>query len=126
MATVLIIDDDTRVLQNVGEMLELENYGVLLVSDGLEGITIARQRPVDLVICDIVMPVFDGFMVLKQLRAFADTRHIPLLFITGFKHNPLVKQVLEESESECLFKPFTVDELLAAVSRTMSKQIGSR
>ena len=125
MTTILIVDDDTHVLQNVREILELENYDVLLVSDGLAGVIAASQHHVDLVICDVVMPVFDGFMVFQQLRSMPETQHIPILFITGFKYNPILKRIVKEGESHCLFKPFRAHELLAAVSEALSSKAGA-
>lgn len=120
MTTILVIDDETQVLKNVREILEMENYAVLVADDGLQGIALARENQPDLVICDVVMPVFDGFMLLQQLRVFPETSHIPLLFITGFRNNPLVQKILDSGESACLFKPFTIDALLAAVHEPFS------
>ncbi len=122
MTTILVIDDETHVLQNVREILELENYDVLLAEDGLKGVALARENHPALVICDVVMPVFDGFMLLQQLRFFPETSQIPLLFITGFRNNPIVKHILDRGESACLFKPFTIDALLSAVHETLSAE----
>lgn len=117
MATILVIDDETVLLRNVRDALELEGYNVLAAEDGLRGIKVATEHLPNLVICDLAMPILDGFTVHQELRTHAETRHIPLIFITGMRDVAEVNRMLEARDQDYLFKPFTLDELLSAVRK---------
>jgi CheY-like chemotaxis protein len=75
MTEILIIDDDDRVRRLFRAALELHGYSVRDAEDGIEGVASYRQRPADLVLCDVQMPRQDGLETLQQLRSeFADVR----------------------------------------------------
>lgn len=117
MTTILIIDDDTAVLRNVGEMLELEGFSVIMADDGAQGLDATHQHRPDLIICDIGMPVSGGFDVLHDLREDSTTRYIPVIFITGMKYDPGILQKLQGSGIDYLFKPFTLTQMLDLVHK---------
>lgn len=115
MTTILVIEDETTVLRNVREMLEMEGYAVLTAADGLEGLDVAmRERP-DMVICDIVMPLMSGFAVLRELRRHAETADTPVLLITGVYEEATLSAYLTTHRVTCLYKPFRIDQFLSAV-----------
>ena len=60
MKTILLIEDNEEIRENMGEILELSNYKVLTAADGKEGVALAIQNKPDLIVCDIMMPVLDG------------------------------------------------------------------
>lgn len=119
MKKVLIIDDETAVLQNVGEILELEGYDVSIAGDGSEGIQLARTEPPDLVICDIAMPNVDGFGVLQALRSNPETKKIPVIMITGMRDRQIIERIMASGASAFLNKPFTRDALLETIQATL-------
>jgi two-component system response regulator MprA len=78
---VLVIDDDPSVLSVLKRGLHYEGFTVAIASSGHAGLDLARERPPDLVILDLMMPELDGFTVLQRLRnADAD---LPVLLLTG-------------------------------------------
>jgi len=64
---ILVIEDDNILLNNVGEILREENYEVKLEQNGKLGIKTAKSWNPDLIICDISMPVMDGYKVLSEI-----------------------------------------------------------
>lgn len=60
MKTILLIEDNTEVRENTAEILELANFKVLQAENGKIGVEIANANSIDLIICDIMMPVLDG------------------------------------------------------------------
>lgn len=80
---VLIVEDDIA-LRNVYEMrLKLENYDVLVASDGEEGLSIAVKEKPDLVLLDLMMPKISGMDVLDILKSTPETKKIPVIILTA-------------------------------------------
>ena len=65
MRTILLIEDNDDIRENTAEILELAGYAVVTAENGKVGVEKAQQAPPDLVICDIMMPVLDGYGVLR-------------------------------------------------------------
>ena len=117
MATVLIIDDSEAVRATVQKALldEPRVARVLTAADGIAGFKQLMEQPVDLVLCDLIMPVLDGFkfLALKQTRAeFSD---VPVIMLTGEEDVRAKVQGLTAGASDYLTKPFDAHELLARV-----------
>ena len=83
MKKILVVDDDTGVLNVLRLMLEDAGYEVALAENGGEGILKAKADPPDLIISDILMPIMDGFIFYKALRKDKKTASIPILILTA-------------------------------------------
>jgi CheY-like chemotaxis protein len=83
--TILIVDDDPFICGITQKVLARAGYQVLVTQSGPEAIRLNQERaePIDLVICDLLMPEIDGFAVVAGLRAHPRTRDIPILVLTG-------------------------------------------
>ena len=73
MKKVLLIEDDTVLRENTAELLELSDYEVLTAANGKIGLDRAKETKPDIIICDIMMPVLDGYGVLEGLSKHHDT-----------------------------------------------------
>jgi CheY-like chemotaxis protein len=120
MASILIIDDDFKILQVFREILEREGYDVLAASDGREGMRLCRNRHVDLVITDIIMPEKEGLETIIELRR--DLPHVKIIAMSGGgqigaeQYLPLAEKL---GAQHTLHKPFTPVELLEAISEVL-------
>ncbi|MCB0697758.1 MAG: response regulator, partial [Chitinophagaceae bacterium] len=83
MKTILLIEDNTDIRENLAEILELANYKVLTAPDGQAGVTLAVQNIPDIIVCDIMMPILDGYGVIHMLQKNKDTVNIPFIFLTA-------------------------------------------
>lgn len=119
MTRVLIIDDETEVLRNVGEMLEMEGYEVSIAVNGREGISQAAANSPDLVICDIAMPYLDGFEVVHALRNSPLNPNVPVIMITGLRDQRIIDQIRVIGANAALTKPFTRSEILTVIASVM-------
>lgn len=118
---ILIIEDDRNVLDNVTEMLALEGYRTLTAVNGGDGlIEASRQRP-DLIICDIMMPMMDGFDTLRRLRADPELSATPFIFLTAKTEDSDQRLGHELGADDYLTKPFTREGLLRAIQLRMGK-----
>ena len=80
---VLVVDDDQSAAAFVRAALEQGKYEVVGVSDGLAGLSQARQEPPDLIILDVYMPRQPGFYTLRDLKDDPKTKNIPVIMLTG-------------------------------------------
>ncbi|NWF67567.1 MAG: response regulator [Chloroflexi bacterium] len=119
MSTVLLIDDNIALLENIADLLQLEDFAVITATRGLDGVSLARQRLPDLVICDIMLPDIDGNHVLKTLRADAACAETPFIFISAAR---TPRSYSAQSGVGYLGKPFTSAELLAVVRQFLDQQ----
>lgn len=95
MPTILVIEDNPDVLANITEILELDNYNVLKAKDGLEGIRIATEKKPDLIICDICMPLLDGYGVLHLLQKREVFWSTPFIFLSALSDTKEMRKGME-------------------------------
>lgn len=122
MSTILVIEDDELVRMSMAESLRLENFHVLAAGTGEEGLSLAREKHPDLVLCDIVMPLIDGYDVLQELRRDPTTTSIPLIFVTGRTAPEIQRCGMALGADDFLLKPFDHDELLLVVRARLRRK----
>ncbi len=120
MQRILVIDDDPAVTSLLKRGLSYEGFAVETAGSGAEGLAIARERPSDLVILDVMMPGLSGFEVLQRLRA-ADEQ-LPVLLLTARDAPADQVQGLESGADDYVIKPFTFEVLLARVHVLLRRQ----
>jgi adenylate cyclase len=81
-ATVLVVDDDPTMVSLLGKTLEKEGYRVISASNGVEALSLARQHRPQAITLDVLMPQMDGWRALKELKADAALRDIPVVMVT--------------------------------------------
>ena len=119
MATLLVIEDEAPLRANLVRILAAEGYTVIAAADGEEGIRRVREGRPDLVICDILMPLVDGFGVLASLRSRPETAELPFIFLTASADKENLARGLRSGANEYVTKPFKIADLLAAVKRRL-------
>ncbi|MFN6571561.1 response regulator [Dendronalium sp. ChiSLP03b] len=122
MNTILIIEDEHQVRENIQEILQLSDFETLIAPNGKIGLEIAKKQLPDLIICDIMMPELDGYSVLSALRQHEATVNIPLIFVTAKVERSNFRQGMEFGADDYLTKPFTPEELLNAIAIRLKKQ----
>lgn len=121
MKTILLIEDNPDVRENTAEILELANYKVLQAENGKLGVEIATQVKPDLIICDIMMPVLDGYGVIHLLAKNLETASIPFIFLTAKSERTDIRKGMEMGADDYISKPFDDIELLRAVESRLRK-----
>lgn len=122
MTRVAVIDDDPSARTRVVRTLQLEAYEAASAPDGASGIALVRDWAPDLVLCDVNMPDMDGFGVLESLKASARTADTPFVFMTARVERNDMRRGMELGADDYLTKPFTTDELMAAVETQVTKR----
>jgi signal transduction histidine kinase len=112
---VLVADDNSDMRQYLARLLS-ELYEVETTPDGQAAIQAARARPPDLIVSDVMMPILDGFELLKALRADEQTRTIPVILLSARAGEESRVEGIQAGADDYLIKPFSARELLARVS----------
>ena len=116
---ILLIEDNTEIRENMSEILSLADYEVFAAGDGKEGVTIALKELPDLILCDIMMPVLDGYSVLSEIKKTKQISNIPVVMLTalGFELNKELAQNL--GAAGYITEPVELAELMQTVSRVL-------
>ena len=103
MAVLLIVEDDTATNEAICEYMSSAGHTTLSALDGEQGLQIAREKSVDLVVLDIMLPKRTGLEVLKELRR---TSSIPVLMLTALDDEPTQAASFDEQADDYITKPF--------------------
>ncbi|MFT4523356.1 MAG: DNA-binding response OmpR family regulator [Bacteroidia bacterium] len=121
MKTILVIEDNTEIRENLIEILELDGYKTLEAADGTEGAMKAQEFIPDLILCDIMMPKLDGFGVLHILSGNENTMRIPFIFLTAKTEQTDVRKGMSLGADDYIMKPFDEMNLLTAIKNRLAK-----
>nr|WP_321230048.1 response regulator [uncultured Psychroserpens sp.] len=121
MKKVLLIEDDTVLRENTAEILELSNYEVLTASNGQIGLEMVKKHKPDIVVCDIMMPVLDGYGVLEGLSKQDETKFIPFIFLSAKTERRDVRKGMDLGADDYITKPFSEDEIISAIESRIAK-----
>ena len=119
---VLVIEDEPKMLRNLLTILKMEGFEAVGAPDGVQGVEAARRELPDLIICDVMMPGFDGYEVLRRLRADPATTEIPLIFLTARGEREDVRAGMNLGADDYLCKPCATEELLSAIQARLRRQ----
>ncbi|OQY58370.1 MAG: hypothetical protein B6245_12240 [Desulfobacteraceae bacterium 4572_88] len=123
MKKILVIDNEQEILNITSEILKrfIPDCDVVTRKSGAEGIEAAEAEQPDTILLDINMPGMDGFEVCQRLKSHEATKHIPVIFVTGFQSDTKIRiKGLELGADAFLTKPFGNAELVTQV-RTMCR-----
>ena len=106
--TILLVDDEERILNFLKAKLKLLNYDVILAANGVEALEQIQGQEPDLAVLDVVMPKMDGFQTLKELRSFSS---VPVIMLSARGDDSDRIKGLGLGADDYLPKPFNPDEL---------------
>ena len=122
MTTILYVEDEALLRQQVAEELEDNGYTVLQASDGDEGLEMMLKHEPDLVLCDVTMPGKDGHQLLREIRTrnphFAQ---MPFAFLTSLGEVEHVIAGLKLGADDYIAKPVDLDLLLVVVENGLKR-----
>lgn len=121
MTKVLLVEDNNEIRENTREILELAGYEIVAAANGKEGYEIAVQENPDLIICDIMMPVLDGYGLLHLINKNDSLRSTPFIFLTAKTERVDFRKGMEMGADDYITKPFTDIELLNGIESRLQK-----
>lgn len=122
MKKIVVIDDDQEFLQWVSTGLSNESFEVVTAENGRGGLALVEAHMPDLVIVDLYLPDMEGFDICHQLKSNDNTKHIPVILITGvFKNINAIDKGYQSGADDFLMKPFSYEQLRIRVLRQFRK-----
>ena len=118
---VVLAEDEPQIANLVRYKLEKSGYEVFWGEDGQRAWEIIQENKPDLVIIDVMMPVMDGFEVLRAMKGEPGTRAIPAIMLTARSMEEDILKGFEEGAVDYMVKPFSVTELAARVKATIGR-----
>ena len=122
MKKILVIEDEEQVRENLVDLLDAEDYEAIGAENGRVGVSRATGDLPDLILCDVMMPELDGYGVIDELRKNPETAAIPFIFLTAKAEKADRIKGMELGADNYLSKPFSREELLAAIAARLHKQ----
>ena len=121
MEKILLIEDNEALRENTADILTLANFEVITAENGKIGIEMARIHQPNLIVCDIMMPVLDGFGVFQILHKVPELQHIPFIFLSAKSERSDLRKGMEMGADDYITKPFTDAELINAIHTRLEK-----
>src|SRR6478735_2816973 len=119
--TILCIEDEDDLRNDIAEELAAADYNVLQASDGKEALALLSKHRPDLVLCDITMPGLGGYDVLKAMREKGGLTDVPFIFLTALADRNDVLVGKQAGADDYLVKPIDYEILLATVAARLSQ-----
>jgi CheY-like chemotaxis protein len=112
---IMIVDDDRDFTAELKEMLLLSDYDVIAINDSSMAVDEAIQTRPDIILLDIMMPEENGFQVAVKLKCFSPFKKIPLIAMTAYTKDKLLKQASAYGFDDCMRKPFSDIDLISKI-----------
>lgn len=116
---ILIVDDSTVMRMTVGNILTEAGYEVVEAENGQVALDKAKATPVDLIVCDVNMPVMDGLTFAKLIKEEAQYRFVPIIMLTTVTGQAEMEAGKAAGVKAWMVKPFDKAKLLGAVSKLL-------
>ncbi|MFH0992425.1 MAG: response regulator [bacterium] len=119
MKKILIVDDEESFRKTLASQLKLKGWGIIEAEDGMMGLEMVAKHHPDVILSDVHMDVMNGFMMIEELKADAETASIPVIMMTsaaqaaGAWNSDIAVEYLE--------KPFTIAKLLEVINTILKK-----
>ncbi len=124
MPTILLAEDEPQTAQLIQFKLKQAGFTVAHASDGEQALALVGAVKPVLIILDGLMPVFDGFEVLRRLKEDPHNQHIPVIMLTARARDKDVVTGLELGAADYMVKPFSPSELVARVRKVLGPAAG--
>ncbi len=116
---ILIAEDDELILKTIEHKLLKEGYEVVVTRNGKDAIDTIKEREIDLIITDIMMPFASGTEILAAVRSFG--KKIPVIMLSSLGQEEVVLEAFDLGASDFMVKPFSPNELILRIKRLTAK-----
>lgn len=119
--TILVVDDETDLLDLIEYNLKKEGFDVLKAENGEEGIKVAKEYNPDLIIMDIMMPKMDGMQAVEIIRKDEKLRNLPIIFLTARSDEKTEVESLDLGGDDYITKPISTTKLISRIKAVMRR-----
>jgi DNA-binding response OmpR family regulator len=119
---ILLVDDHQTVFRLLEAIVRIKGYELIYAESGQQGIVMARQEQPDMILLDVMMPDIDGFKVCQYLKENADTKDIPIMFLTARGAEGDLEMGRKAGADGFMTKPFQTIEVLKQIERLLAER----
>jgi len=119
--TILVVDDETDLLDLIEYNLKKEGFKVLKAENGEEGIAVAKEHNPDLMLLDIMMPKMDGMEAVEQIRKDDELKNIPIIFLTARSDEKTEVEGLNKGGDDFITKPISTTKLISRIKAVLRR-----
>lgn len=116
---ILVVEDDPQISRIVQAKLRNSGYEVIAAADGGAGLSAVQEHKPDLVLLDVMMPVMDGYQVLRWIRSMPEFARLPVIMLTAKGQERDILSGFKEGATDYIVKPFSPSEVVARVQRAL-------
>jgi CheY-like chemotaxis protein len=120
--TILLVDDDSEIIESMRTVLEGKGYRILVARDGNAGLALAERENPDLIVLDMMMPKKSGFLVLEKLKTRPGGL-IPTIMITGNEGSRHRAYAEFLGVRDYIRKPFALEKLVRSIEKVLGEKI---
>lgn len=113
--SILVVDDNPLILNVVKSLLSSQDFTVDTANNGEHALTVLESKPVDVIVCDVMMPKMDGYKLHHLVRSRPELSHIPFVFLTALDSSKEIKQGTSMGADDYVTKPFDPEQLVAII-----------
>lgn len=117
---ILVVENDSDILQMIGHVLSDEGYDPLLCKNEHGIFDVIREKKPDVILLDVVKPTDQGTVLCREIKAAETTKHIPVIVLSTHAQIDSVKEICAD---EVIKKPFDIDYLLAVVREQLAGDV---
>ena len=121
-ANILIVDDNEINRDILHDLVVALEYTPILAEDGFAALKYVREKSLDLILLDIIMPEMDGYEVLSHIKKNFSLRHVPIIMISAIDEMETVVQCIKMGADDYLIKPFHFTLLKARINACLEKK----
>jgi len=121
MAKILLVDDDDSSNDILRRRLERKHYQVILATDGVQGVALAKSESPDLILMDFSLPLLDGWSATQQIRAASETAAVPIIGLTAHAFAGDRQKALDVGCNDYDTKPVDFPRLLKKIEKWIRK-----
>lgn len=119
---ILVIEDEATLLYALQAKFSLEGFKVMAALDGKTGLDLALQTKPNLILLDLLLPIVDGFEVLKRLKENEETKEIPVIIISNLDDKEKIEEGLRMGAIDYLVKAdYRLDEVIEKIRKIINK-----
>jgi signal transduction histidine kinase len=120
-ALILVVEDNTSLLEGLRELLEISGYRALTAADAFDALELLQAHRPDLIVSDIMMPGIDGYELYERVRQRPELLDVPFIFLTARGEKADIRRGKELGADDYITKPFEEEDLLIAVRAKLAR-----
>jgi len=119
---ILLIEDDSFLLNMYATKFEMENFQVISAEDGVKGLKLSQEESPDIILLDIILPKLSGFEVLKKIKEDNKLKKIPVILLTNLSQKDDIDKCLQLGAQDYLIKAhFMPSEVVEKIKKILEK-----